>query len=364
MERSALIRIGLVLFVIGVALFSIYTLIMILLPFLVAYILQFGLKPLIVYLEQRGLRPTVSVMIVFFLFFSMMGVFIYLVFPLAINEVQQLQSSYPRYRALFFDTLSTLEATLLGNVPGLRDHLNSEGYTLNLMVENSMKGMISRLPSVLISSIPLVLYLVIIPFATLYFLLDQSRLRKKFISLVPNRYFEMTLNLLHSLHVQFGMLLVGMALTVAVMSVLVSLGLWMIDLKFPIMVGIFAGVANLIPYAGPVVGSICAFIVAIITGAPTMIYLHIFLVFSIANLIENILIQPLILGRVANLHPLLVIFLILLGSQLGGVIGMLVIVPLASLVQVVFRILYQQFSRPVRPPFSEYRERTATECPE
>jgi len=363
MEPRVLIRIGLVLLVVGIALFTMYTLIMILLPFLVAYILQFGLKPLIAYLNQRGIRPTASVLVVFFLFFSMLAVFLYLVIPPAIGEVQQFQNSFPRYQELLYKRVSTLESSLLGIVPGLRDQL-SEEYSLKSLVNSSMKSMVKRLPSVLISAIPLLLYIFIIPFVTLYFLLDENRLRKKFISMVPNRYFEVTLNLLHSLHIQFGMLLLGMVITVVLMSVLISLGLWLIDLKFPIMVGVFAGVANLIPYAGPVVGSIFAVIVAIMTGAPNMIYLHIFLVFSIANLIENIVIQPMILGRVANLHPLLVIFLILLGSQLGGVIGMLVIVPLASLVQVVFRIVYQEFSRPTRPPFSEYREITAAECAE
>ena len=81
---------------------------------------------------------------------------------------------------------------------------------------------------------------------------------------------------------------------------------------------------------------------------------HLILVFVVVNLIDNILVQPLVLARAAKLHPLVVIFLVLTGSKIGGIFGMLVAVPIASLSQVVLIILYNELKKPVRPAFSEY----------
>ena len=147
-----------------------------------------------------------------------------------------------------------------------------------------------------------------------------------------------------------------MLITAIIMSVLISFLLWLIGLQYPILVGIFSGLSNLIPYAGPVVGIIASFIVALVTGAPSVTYLYIIFVFILANLIENIFIQPIVLARAANLHPLLVIFLVLIGSNFGGVLGMLLAVPVASLLQVVIRIFYQELKRPIRPDFGKFRD--------
>ena len=139
-----------------------------------------------------------------------------------------------------------------------------------------------------------------------------------------------------------------------IISTLASSGLWLIGLEYPILVGIFAGLANLIPYFGPVAGTIAAFIVAIVTGAPPVFFLYIIFVFLVVNVMDNVLVQPLVLARAANLHPLVVIFLVLTGSKLGGILGMLLAVPTASLLQVVLIILYEELRRPIRTDFSNY----------
>lgn len=177
---------------------------------------------------------------------------------------------------------------------------------------------------------------------------------KKLIGLVPNRYFEISLKIIRSLHKQFGMLLMGMLIDAIIVTLMASAGLWMIGLNYPIIVGLFAGVTNLIPYFGPVVGTIMAFIVAIVTGSPPIIFLYIILVFIVVNLLENVFVQPLIFSKAANLHPLSIIFLVLAGSKLAGLLGMLLAVPLASLFQVVVKILYNELMRPIRPDFTQY----------
>ncbi len=200
----------------------------------------------------------------------------------------------------------------------------------------------------------MILLVSVIPFATFFFLYDGHTIKKRIINLVPNRYFEVTLNIIHSLHVQFGLILKGMLISVVIISLLSSAGLWIINLEYPVLIGIFAGIANLIPYFGPVAGTVIAFCVAFVTGAAPVFFLYILLVFLSVNLIDNTLVQPIVFSRAANLHPLLVIFLVIAGSKLSGVFGMLLIVPVVSLFLVVFNILYREFKRPSRPDFNKF----------
>ena len=139
-----------------------------------------------------------------------------------------------------------------------------------------------------------------------------------------------------------------------IISLLSSAGLWMIDLEYPIIVGIFAGLSNLIPYFGPIVGTVAAFLVAIMTSMPPIYFVKIIFVFLAVNLIDNDFVQPIVMARAANLPPLIVIFLVLLGSHLGGIIGMLIAVPLASLLQVILKIIIVEIKRPRRTDFSKY----------
>jgi predicted PurR-regulated permease PerM len=119
---------------------------------------------------------------------------------------------------------------------------------------------------------------------------------------------------------------------------------------------VIAGVSNLIPYAGPIVAIIVAFAISVMTGSPNEIYLSIILVSIVVQLLDNVIVQPIVMAKSSNLHPLFVLFLVMLGSAFGGFIGMFVVVPLVSLLQIVVKIMYAELKRPPRPDFSLYKD--------
>jgi predicted PurR-regulated permease PerM len=147
-----------------------------------------------------------------------------------------------------------------------------------------------------------------------------------------------------------------MFIGVTIVSLLSSFGLWLIDLPFPIIIGVFAGVSNLIPYAGPVVGIASAFVAAAMTGSPSEMYISIVIVFAIVQIIDNALVSPIVMAKSSNLHPLGVLFLVIFGSTFGGVVGMFLIVPVVSLCRVAFVTLWAELTRPPRPDFSSFRD--------
>jgi len=360
MLRKPLFRFGIALFIIFCIMFAVIQLKLIIVPFLAGYIFHFALKPFVNILNQRGIRHRTSVVIVFIVAFCLLGGFLKLFVPAIISEFHGIQANIPTYSQELTQKFGALEDTFFGEKSGLGTAFNGNDADFKVLITEYISGFLitflKQLPGIVISSLPLFLFVFIIPFATFFFLLDEYKIKKVLIDHVPNRYFETTLNLMHSLNRQFGLLLGGMLVTVLLMSTIISLLLWMIGIDYPIILGIFAGVSNLIPYAGPVVGTFAGFIISLMTGAPNSMYLYVVLVFVAANLIENIFIQPIIYARAANLHPLIVIFLVLSGSRFGGIVGMLAAVPVASLLQVTVKILYKELARPARPDFNQYKD--------
>ncbi len=329
---------------------------LILVPFIIAYIFQFALRPLVNVLKQRGIKHSAAVSAVFISTFLLIGIFLYVLIPAIASELSNIQDNIENYTGVLIQKYDILQETLLGGTGPLSELLGNKTLIeeFSTSFRSSLLFFIQKIPQKILNFIPLLLYIIVIPFATFFFLLDAQRINEQFIRLIPNRYFEISVNIINSLHKQFGLILKGMLTSAIIISILASAGLRLIGLKYPIIVGIFAGMANLIPYFGPITGTISASLVAIVTGVNPSFFLFIFLVFLIVNLIDNVLVQPLVLARAAKLHPLAVIFLVLTGSKIGGIFGMLIAVPLASLVQVVLIILFNQLKKPVRPAFSEY----------
>ncbi len=324
-------------------------------PFLASYILYFVLKPTVNFLEKRGLGHTPAALIVFFCAFGGVLLILVLFVPAFIKEFIVIRDNLDDY-SRSFGVFGTRIKTFLAGLSSSSSSI-SPGTDYYSILEKNLKGVllyiVQRIPSILSS---VALYCMVIPFATFFLLLDEQRISKRMIGLVPNRYFEVTLNLMYNLNRQFGLILRGMFISVSIVSMLSSFGLWLIDLPFPIIIGVFAGVSNLIPYAGPVVGIAAAFVAAVMTGSPPEMYISIVIVFIIVQLIDNALVSPIVMAKSANLHPLLVLLLVIFGSSFGGVAGMFLIVPVVSLCRVAFVTLWVELTRPPRPDFSLFKD--------
>jgi len=348
-----------ILLIIVLALFIFWKL---LAPFILSYVIYFILRPALHFLEQRGIPHTWSVCLVFFSILGGLALFMAFFIPALFAEFSNITNNLHSYSLSINSFLDSVRYSL-NSLPFGSSLADMAAGIFSPSPEKTaafFQSAAQKIPSFLST---LLLFVMVIPFATFFFLLDGRRLSHTLISIVPNRFFEATLNLMFHLNQQFGLILRGMLISVFIVSLLSSLGLWIIHLKFPILIGVFAGFSNLIPYAGPVVGIAAACIAAVMTGSPLDMFIYILVVFFIVQAIDNILLQPLVMAKSANLHPLFVLFLVFFGSSFGGFAGMLVIVPAVSLSLVIFRTIFSELNRPPRPSFSAYRDISSEKNP-
>ena len=177
-------------------------------------------------------------------------------------------------------------------------------------------------------------FAVIVPFVAFFLLKEGKRITRGVIELVPNAYFELCLNLLHQINGQIGGYIRGLILATTVVGALSVGGLMLIGVPYALPVGIIAGLANMIPFLGPIIGIVSASIVALATGGGFGMVGHVLIVFALIQLIDNILVQPVVLAKSVDLHPLIVLFVVLVGGQLMGLKGMLIAVPMTGIIKV------------------------------
>ncbi len=186
-------------------------------------------------------------------------------------------------------------------------------------------------------------FFVIVPFVLFFFLGESRRIKRAIIEQVPNRYFELVLNLLHRIDRQLGSYMRGMVLSVLIVSLLSITGLYIIGLEHFLLIGLLAGLANVIPYMGPAIGIIAGVVAAVLQYSALSfgVVIPVIIVFAIVQLVDNVFVAPMVVGRSVNLHPLLVIFAVLVGSELFGAVGMLLAVPTTAVIKVSVRTIYE-----------------------
>lgn len=199
-------------------------------------------------------------------------------------------------------------------------------------------GRTTDLLSGLVSGIMLV---VIVPFVAFFFLKEGRRITHGLIELVPNGYFEMTLNLLHSINNSIGGYIRGQLLAVTVVALMSVIGLSLIGMDYALPVGIVAGLANMIPYLGPLIGIVSASVVALATLGGTAMITKVVFLFLFIQIVDNVLVQPVVVAKSVDLHPLMVMVVVMIGSDLWGMVGMLIAVPVTGILKVSATTVYE-----------------------
>jgi predicted PurR-regulated permease PerM len=210
---------------------------------------------------------------------------------------------------------------------------------------------ISQTPSVLgawLSRLAEILSLwIVMPITFLFFLIDEGQIRRALLAMVPNRYFEPALNVLADLDKTVGSYLRGVIMECSLVAISYMILLWVIGVtpQWAIIIGVFAGVVNIIPYGGSVLGLGMGLLYALLAEQVHSLlpfvnagnlWLWVVVVAVVVRILDDTVFQPMVLGGALELHPLVVALGIVGASLLFGLSGAIFAVPTIALVQVFF----------------------------
>lgn len=252
-----------------------------------------------------------------------------------------------------FESLKNVESNFLSYYNFNKINFYTNNKKINELNKNTKSIESSNTESTLAKIFHILSSWLLMPFVFLFLLFDRGQITKFLIKVTPNRYFELTLTLLEQVDQAIGKYLRGTLLECSLVGITLGLGLYIIGLDFNIafIIGSIAGIANAIPFLGPLIGLIIGLGYSLIVEdiSPILpfittenLFIAVFAVVAVAQLLDNVIYQPIVLGSAVNLHPLVVVIGVMGGSILFGFAGMLLAIPTIVVVKVVTENLFTE----------------------
>lgn len=330
-----------------------------LLPYIFALALAYILLPAVNRLEMvfrrvfrgrsaRFARPG-AILFTYVLVVGVLVLFFSLVVPVIAQQFEVLWSSRDQLvgkgRVLAANVLIWYQRTV---PPEAQARLLELAQQAGGTVASGLQAGILRTLSFVTNTFGFVLGLVVIPFWLFYILYDQAKVMRGAFGLVPPRYRTDALNLIRVVDDILSAYLRGQLLLCVFIGFMATVGLSLLGVRFPAALGLMAGVFEILPFIGPIMGAVPAVIVA--TIQEPLLGLWTLLLFVGIQQLENLLLVPRISGKAVQLHPAIIMVVLVLGNQIAGFWGLVLAVPLTAIVRDVFKYLYLRFQdEPVSP---------------
>ncbi len=314
--------------------------------FLLAIIFVFILSPAVDYIERHGIARSQAILVVLLCLLTVAILLGMLLSNLVLGEYEDFASRIDFYSSMINDEITRRIGEMESRF-GLDRY--DFGQRLLAMAQNKIREALLFTGATFGTVLT---WMVIVPLALFFFLLDGYRIKRALIGFLPNRYFEMSLNIHQKINQIVGSF-IRAKLTESLVVGLCSLtgffivGLIFQPLNYFMFLAIVVGLFNIIPYLGPAIGAIPVLLVATVqyvllpqfpefAGAVAPSWapvLAIVCVLGFSQLVDNVYLIPVLLGRSVNVHPLIVLLAVILGAKMLGIIGMIISIPLASIIQ-------------------------------
>ncbi len=305
-------------------------------PIAIAFLIGLVLNPLVDFLEGLGIPRFFAVFFVFIGMIVLLVIVVNLIAPMILGELQSLSDRQDILRDRAIGAINGLREDFGGSLPGL----SGKGDAAKLVdrAESMITGMMPQDMSFLGN---FVTYLIVTPIITVVFLWQGHEIFRRLMYMIPNRYFEMVILLVNSIYSNIIAYMKGLVIQWIILSTVFCTGFFLIGLPYWPVIGLLAATVNIIPYLGPIIGAVPAIVVAIMEPGASLL-VPTLIVIGIGQAVDNVFIQPVILARSVELHPLIAILAVITMQQYLGIIGMVIAIPLASIVMVSIEIIYRQ----------------------
>lgn len=317
----------------------------ILMPFIVGALFAYLGDPLVDRLEKARLSRTLSVVIVFGIVIMSGLILLLFILPQLERQITGLVIRLPQFVSWIQENIVPRLTAMLGLESGILDlGAIKDAFTNNMRDIGSIMGhLLVKLTQSGQSLIIWFAYLTLIPVVTFYLLRDWDILVGKVNDLIPRPYEKLVSKLARQCDEVLAEFLRGQLLVMLAQAILYSIGLWFVGLEFSLLIGMLAGLVSFVPYLGFIVGIGVAGIAGFMQFHDIIHLVYILIVFGVGQVIEGMVLSPLLVGDRIGLHPVAVIFAVMAGGQLFGIVGVLVALPVAAVIVVLLRYVHERY---------------------
>lgn len=298
---------------------------------LISYIIAFLIKPLQIKLMRWGVNEKKSAIIIIFISSIFLILIFFIVFPSLLKESEEFTSSIEQIKKIMISFQNIIDG--LGN-DAIISKINSQIY---IRTENAMNNFSANLLEVLISTGEGVMSIFVIPIIVYYFLSDGEKIYKNIKIIVPMKKRNVVTKIIKDMNKILCKYAIVQILLSIIIGILTFLVLLFYKVKFPILLSFLNALLNIIPYFGPIFGAVPCVLMAITKSTKTGIWVSIWLL--LLQQFEGNVLAPKLTSDKVDMHPLLLIFLLILGGKIAGFIGMVFAVPICIIIKIVYKNL-------------------------
>ncbi|HKP54484.1 MAG TPA: AI-2E family transporter [Chloroflexia bacterium] len=323
-------------------------------PFILALILGYLMLPLVDRLS-KFLPRAVAILAVYLVFILIFSLLIAWLVPLAINQIREVIGNSEQYAkqvrewgqgiAAWYSSLPLSEEVRNSIEDGARNSLGSVGGFL----QDALLGFLRWLTRAFGS----IVGFIIIPFWLFYVLKDKDRGIKAFNNMLPRTWRIDVWRIVRIINGILSSYIRGQLILGIVVGIASTIGLLLVGAPYAILLGIISGFTEVIPVVGPILGAIPGLVLASFSPEGWVMVLKVLAVYVVVQQLENNLLVPKIQGDSVKLHPSLIMVSLVVGSQVAGLFGLIVAVPVAAILRDVYLYLYRRFAEGYSPHDAE-----------
>ncbi|WP_127532051.1 AI-2E family transporter [Paenibacillus kobensis] len=317
-------------------------------PLLISGMFYYLFRPF-VRLFSKKMPKTLAILLVYIGAIGVCYLFFLMIWPPIRDQSINLVDNFPQIVKSVDSWLESVQEHEWFREIGQENTLSTENLTTKLTgsldeILNSVVGSVRGIFNLLMNFFFL---LSLVPFIIYYLLSEDDKFSGHVLQVLPKRYHNEVSGALKDIDASIGSFILSKVLTSLLIGGLTFIGYLLIDVPYPLLLGLIAAITNFIPYIGPLIAFVPTAVVALTVSPMTVLLVGIVLIVS--NQIESNVIGPRIIGKQMNVHPLTVMLLVIGASAIIGAFGMIIVVPVYAIIKIIAVRVYK-FNKSNRIP--------------
>ena len=348
LDKINLMKLGFILLCIAIAGFAIFIYKNIFTYILLSFIFIYFANPFVTTFENLGIRRIFAILIFYLLLITVIFFIIYFLVPIVIRQSSVILSAFNDFINLPIEELNELEFVksynaLLSGIDDLFPFIKIGNFPQQL--QHIMSETAAKIPNYLLLYTKylanFVSFLFVVPVIRFFMLKDLHIFKREIFKLIPNRYFEISIILINRINTSVITYLKTLFIEVCIVGLLTAIVLSLLGVKFALIIGMIAGLFNIVPYLGPFSAAIFASLSVLLTGKPVSLAIWTIVGMWGVQVINNNVVFPLVMSKGIEIHPMYIFITAVASGLTFGFLGILLALPTLYLITTVLQVLYK-----------------------
>ena len=304
-------------------------------PFIVSIIIAYVLNPVVSMLAGRRVPRSIAVLLIYAFFLTCLAVILMNIVPILIRQLQELNEHMPELVSGVQHLTDKMDNQFLP--PTLRTGMNGWFDQVEQRITQSIAGFIDNIGATL----NMIFNIFIVPFLIFYMLKDFEVFERTVVAYLPRSKRKSIVSVFKEIDTALGNYVRGQFIVGVIVGLFAYTGYRMVGMPYALVLSSIVAIFNIVPYLGPFLGAAPAVIMA--STLSIKMVLLVALVNFLCQLLESNVVSPQVVGRTLHMHPLSIIFALLVGGKLAGIVGLIVAVPVFAVLKVILQHVFAYY---------------------